>query len=49
MKNKHTMSNLIISAGLSIIFGYASHTWYGGLIVGACYFIIAMLITKKNK
>ena len=45
---KNIISNLLIAIGLAFIFSYASHTWYGGLIVGLCYFIISILIINKK-
>lgn len=47
---KDIFGALLIGIGLSLIFGYASHTWYGGVIVGACFFIGSVLvITRKRK
>ena len=47
MEKKKIISNLMISIALSFIFGYASHTWYGGLIVSVCYFIGSFFIKNK--
>ena len=50
MKKKYILGALMISAGLSLIFGYAAHNWLGGLIVGVCFFIVSLLIMEfKNK
>ena len=48
MKKKDVISSLLISFGLSLIFRVASHTWCGGLIVGICFFVGAMVIGTKN-
>ena len=48
MKKTEIYSSLAISAGLGLIFGYASHHWYGGLIVGICYFVCSILIYRKR-
>lgn len=52
MKKEDIISNLLISIGLSFIFGYASHTWYGGIIVGVSFFActtIVNIVNNKNK
>ena len=50
MKNNCVTNDILIGTGVGLIFGVASHRWYGGLIVGVCYFIGATFMKrKKNK
>lgn len=50
MNKKDILGPLLISIGLSFIFGVAAHAWYRGLIVGIVFFVGSMFIIKaKNK
>lgn len=44
MKKKRIIGDLIVAIALVFIFRVASHTWYGGAIVGICYFLASTLI-----
>ena len=51
MKKQDIVSAIAIGAGLSLIFGYASHNW-SGMICGVFYvigYIVANKKTKKDK
>ena len=46
MKKQDILSAIAIGAGLSLIFGYASHNW-AGIICGVLY-VIGYIIANKN-
>lgn len=47
MKKRDIVSAIAIGAGLSIIFGYASHNWSG--IICGVFYVIGYLVAYKNK
>lgn len=47
MKKKDIISVIITGAGLSLIFGYASHNWSG--IICGVFYVIGYIIANKNK
>ena len=50
MNRKDILCSLLVGFGLGLIFGYASHSWIGGLMVGVCYLFGSLLIIKtRNK
>ena len=47
MKKKDIISAIITGAGLSLIFGYASHNWSG--IICGVFYVIGYIIACKSK
>lgn len=48
MKKQDIAAAIVTGAGLSIIFGYASHNW-SGIMCGVFYVIGYIIANKNNK
>ena len=47
MRKRDIVSAIVTGAGLSLIFGYASHNWSG--VVCGVFYVIGYFIASKNK